>query len=287
MKIKKGLLMEGGAMRGMFTAGIIDVLLENGIEFDGAIGVSAGAVFGCNYKSRQIGRTIRYNKRFCNDKRYCSLWSLITTGNLYNAEFDYHQLPAVEDPFDNETFTRNPMSFYLVATDIVSGEAKYKQIVTADYNELEWMRASASIPALARPVEVDGLKLLDGGIADSLPIRKWLEMGYGKNVIILTRPKDYIKKKMPFIWLMNLMWGRKFPGLISDVKVRHERYNNSRELIWQMEKEGSAFVFCPETDLGIGASEKNPEELERVYQIGRKIACDRLRQLKEFMAEKA
>lgn len=276
--------MEGGAMRGMFTAGVIDVLMENGIEFDGAIGVSAGACFGCNYKSRQIGRVIRYNKRFCRDKRYCSIKSLLTTGNMYNADFDYHQLPEKEDPFDYDTFIHNPMVFYIVATDIVSGEPKYKQLVTADYNELEWMRASASIPGISRPVEVDGLKLLDGGIADSIPIKKWLEMGYSKNVVILTRPRDFTKRKLPFIWLMNLVWGKRFPGLIKDVKIRHEKYNQSRTKIWELEEEGSAFIFCPEQDLGIGASEKNPDELERVYQEGRKIAEKRLAGLKEFMS---
>ena len=141
--------MEGGAMRGMFTAGVIDVLMENGIEFDGSIGVSAGACFGCNYKSKQIGRAIRYNMKYCNDKRYCSLWSLIKTGNLYGADFCYKELPEKLDIFDNKTYNENPMEFYVVCTDVQNGETIYKKCETADRNEIEWMRASASMPLVS------------------------------------------------------------------------------------------------------------------------------------------
>ena len=144
--MKTGLVMEGGAMRGLFTAGVIDVMMEKEIEFDGAIGVSAGAAFGCNYKSKQIGRALRYNINDCKDKRYCSMKSLITTGNLYGAEFCYHELPDKLDIFDCETFENNPMEFYLVCTDVLTGKPIYKKCEKADYDCLEWMRASASMP---------------------------------------------------------------------------------------------------------------------------------------------
>ena len=167
---KTGLVMEGGAMRGMFTAGVLDVLLENGIEFDGAIGVSAGATFGCNFKSKQIGRAIRYNKRFCKDWRYCSLRSLITTGDLYGAKFCYDTLPNQLDIFDTETYRANPLKFYCVASDCETGKPVYKELETCDAKDLTWMRASASMPLASKVVEVDGYKLLDGGMTDSIPL---------------------------------------------------------------------------------------------------------------------
>lgn len=170
-KIKKGLVMEGGAMRGMFTAGVIDVLLENNIVFDGAVGVSAGAVFGCNYKSKQIGRAIRYNKTYCNDPRYVSLRSFLQTGNLYNEQFAYHEVPEILDPFDSHTFASNPMEFYVVCTDMVTGNAVYHRCEHGTTEDIEWMRASSSMPLVSKVVKIDNLSLSDGGTADSIPIR--------------------------------------------------------------------------------------------------------------------
>lgn len=164
-----GLVMEGGAMRGLFTAGVIDVFLENDITFSAAVGVSAGAAFGCNFKSRQNGRVLRYNKRFCNDKRYCSFESLVKTGDLYGADFCYREIPEVLDPFDNDAFEQNPMAFYVVATNVYTGEPVYKRLDKVDGDCYEWMRASASMPMVSRPVKVGGYTLLDGGMSDSIP----------------------------------------------------------------------------------------------------------------------
>ena len=189
--MKKGLILEGGAMRGMFTAGVIDVMMENGIEFDGAIGVSAGAAFGCNYKSRQIGRAIRYNMRFCNDPRYCGLRTLLKTGDLYSKDFCYKEVPLKHDIFDFETFRNNPMEFYVVCTDVETGKPVYKKCDNFDNNNFEWIRASASMPIVSNIVEIDGTKLLDGGVADSIPIRYFESIGYDKNVVILTQPRGY------------------------------------------------------------------------------------------------
>ena len=124
--MKTGLVLEGGAMRGMFTAGVLDVLMEHNIQLDGAVGVSAGAVFGCNYKSHQIGRTIRYNTEYCTDKRYASFGNLLRTGNLYSEQFCYHTVPEKLDPFDTEAFRENPMDFFVVCTDVRTGEPIYR-----------------------------------------------------------------------------------------------------------------------------------------------------------------
>ena len=168
--MKRGLVLEGGAMRGLFTAGVIDVMMEHGIDFDGMVGVSAGSSFGCNFKSRQPGRVLRYNLRFGRDPRYMGLRSLLKTGNLVGAEFAYHVLPLELDIFDSQTFESNPMEFYMVCTDVSTGETVYHRMDKVDYDSLEWLRASASMPVVTRPVKVnDGRLLLDGGISDSIP----------------------------------------------------------------------------------------------------------------------
>ena len=200
--MKKGLILEGGAMRGMFTAGVIDVMMENRILFDGAVGVSAGAAFGCNYKSGQIGRVIRYNTKYCNDPRYCGIRSLIRTGNLYNTDFCYGEVPLKQDVFDFDAYKNNPMAFYVVCTDIETGKAVYRKYDGMEDHGFDWIRASASMPLVSQIVEIDGQKLLDGGIADSIPVRFFERIGYDRNIVVLTQPADYQKKKnrlMPLI----------------------------------------------------------------------------------------
>ena len=169
--MKTGLVLEGGAMRGMFTAGVLDVLMEHGIVLDGAIGVSAGAVFGCNYKSHQIGRVIRYNTQYCNDKRYASFGNLLRTGNLYSEQFCYHTVPEKLDVFDAKAFAENPMDFFVVCTDVRTGDPIYHKCRTGDAEDIQWMQASASMPLAAKIVKIGHYQLLDGGIADSIPVR--------------------------------------------------------------------------------------------------------------------
>ena len=164
-EVKTGLVLEGGAMRGMYTAGILDVLMEEKIQVDGVIGVSAGAVFGCNYKSGQIGRTLRYNMKFCGDKRYGTLHSLLKTGDIYDVDLCYHQIPEILDPFDNEAFVKNPAEFFVVCTDVETGKAVYHKCTDCGRDDLKWMQASASMPLVSKVVEIDGYKLLDGGVA--------------------------------------------------------------------------------------------------------------------------
>jgi len=282
--MKTGLIMEGGAMRGLFTAGVIDVMMEEGIEFDGAIGVSAGAAFGCNYKSKQIGRVIRYNTNYCNDKRYCSLKSLITTGNLYGAEFCYHELPDKLDLFDYEAFNNNPMEFYLVCTDVLTGKPVYKKCEKADYDCLEWMRASASMPLASKIVEIDGYKMLDGGVSDSVPIKYFESIGYDRNIVILTQPKSYVKRKNSLIPLMKIAL-RKYPKLIEAMEMRHEMYNETIGYICEKEKNGEILVIRPEGDLPVGRTEKDPEKLREAYEIGRKQAQEKLEKIKEFLGK--
>lgn len=281
--MKKGLVLEGGAMRGMFSAGVIDVLMENNIEFDAVVGVSAGAAFGCNYKSKQIGRTIRYNMKYIKDPRYCSFRSLIKTGDMFGKDFCYNEIPNKLDPFDNETFKKNPVEFYVVATDINNGKAVYKKLDSADGYGLDYMRASASLPLVSKPVKIDGKELLDGGIADSIPLEFFINKGYEKNLVILTQPKDYIKKKNSLLPLMKISL-RKYPKLIEAMANRHILYNNQIKYTEDAEKNGSAFIIRPSEKLPIGRLEKDPEVLKAVYDLGRKEAIKNLDKIKAYLS---
>lgn len=280
--MKYGLVMEGGAMRGMFTAGVIDVFMENGIEFDGAVGVSAGAAFGCNYKSNQPRRVIRYNTRFCRDKRYCSFLSLIRTGNIFGADFCYHEIPEKLDIFDCKTFNNSPVEFFVVCTDVETGKPVYHKMTKADYNELEWMRASASMPVVSRIVEVDGKKLLDGGISDSIPLKFMEKSGYYRNVVILTQPRDYVKKPSSMARRFRLLL-RNYPNLIKAMNNRHKMYNAELKYIKRSEQTGKAFVIAPPEKLPVGHIEHNPDVLREVYRIGRNTANEYLDDVISFM----
>ncbi len=281
--VKTGLILEGGAMRGMFTAGIMDVMLEAGITFDGIIGVSAGAVFGCNYKSRQIGRVLRYNTKYCRDPRYCSYRSLIFTGDLYGADFCYRKLPNELDIFDTETFIRSPEEFYVVTTDVESGEAVYHRCSDCGENDLLWMRASASMPLVSRIVKADGRKMLDGGIADSIPLRYFEKIGYRRNIVVLTQPWDYVKEKNKMLPLMRAVF-RRYPHLLETMAHRHENYNETRRYIREQEQKGIVLVLCPDEKLPIIRTERDPEKLRAVYEIGRSTALRELEKIRAFAA---
>ncbi len=269
-------------MRGMFTCGVIDVLMENEIAFDGAIGVSAGAVFGCNYKSRQIGRAIRYNKRYARDPRYCSLRSLLKTGDLYGADFCYRVLPDILDPFDREAFGSNPLPFYVVATDIATGGPVFHLCSDGGWEDIEWMRASSSMPLVSRPVELEGRLLLDGGISDPVPYAFMDTLGYDRNLVILTQPAGYRKKKSAAMPLFHIFM-RKYPALVRAMADRHAVYNAQTAEVARQESLGRFLVIRPPKPLGIRRTEGDPEELERVYQTGRDEARRRLDEIRIFL----
>ena len=278
--MKKGLVLEGGAMRGMFTAGVTDVMMENGISFDGIIGVSAGAAFGCNYKSAQNGRVIRYNLKYSHDKRYCSFYSLLTSGNLYNAEFCYHTLPNDLDRFDFRTYKSNPTEFFVVATDVETALPVYKKLDTLDYEGLEWLRASASMPIVSKPVEICGKKFLDGGISDSIPLKYFESIGFSKNIVVLTQPESYSKKNASPILSLFL---KKYPAIKNAMKNRAQMYNEETAYVFERKKAGQTLVICPEKPLGISRTEKDSGELRRVYEIGRNLCKEKLGDIKNFL----
>ncbi len=282
--MKKGLVLEGGAMRGLFSAGVIDILMENNLLPDGVIGVSAGAAFGCNIKSKQPGRVIRYNKKLAHDWRYASFRSLLTTGDYFGGEYAYHYMPRHLDYFDVETFNNNPMEFWAVCTNVGTGKAVYKRLMEVDNNCLEYIRASASMPIAARIVTVEGKKLLDGGIADSIPLRFFQEQGYDRNLVVLTQPANYVKEPNKLIPLMRL-WLRRHPRIIRALEQRHIMYNNQLEYVRQEEKKSNTLVLRPETVLTIGHLSHNPDDMQATYEHGRKVATKHLEEIKAFFSE--
>lgn len=281
--MKKGLILEGGGMRALFTAGILDVMMEERITVDGTVGVSAGATFGCNYKSVQPGRPLRYNLRFMKDPRYMGWRTLLKDGNLVSAEFSYHTMPTELDIFDAETFAANPMEFHVVCTDVYTGKPVYKKLTHVDYDCLEWLRASASMPIVSRPVEVGGYKLLDGGIADSIPLRYFQDLGYERNIVILTQPKGFTKKRTKLMPAFHL-FTRRYPAIVKAMGRRHLMYNAQLEYLQQQEEEGRILLIYPPEPLPIGRTEQNEKKMRHVYGLGRRMGLDRLEEIKAFLA---
>ena len=282
--MKTGLILEGGAMRGLFTAGILDVFTEKGIKFDGMIGVSAGAVFGCNFKSAQAGRTLRYNVKYCKDPRYCSYRSLIKTGDLYGADFCYNKIPFELDVFDNDAFAANPMEFHVGCTDVVTGKPVYRKIDVCDRESLEWMRASASMPLVSRIVEVGGKKMLDGGISDSIPIKYFESIGYDRNVVVLTQPRGYVKQRNKMLPIVKATLG-KYPGIYEAMKIRHEMYNETTAYIAEKEKKGEILVIRPKAPLPTGHIEHDAENLRQAHRLGVEAANENIEKIVQFLSK--
>lgn len=271
-------------MRGLFTAGIIDVMMEARIEPDGLIGVSAGAAFGCNYKSRQIGRAIRYNKAFAHDSRFCSWQSLLKSGDLYNAEFGYHVIPTKYDVFDNAAYDANPMAFIAVCTDVETGKAVYKSLPKVTPTTYDWIRASASMPLASRVVELEGYKLLDGGVADSIPLEYFERQGYERNVVILTQPLGYQKEPNRLMPLMRVVL-RKYPLMLKAMYNRHLMYNRQLAYVAEAERQGRCLVIRPDGPIPIGHISHDADEMKRVYELGRSMGERNIEKIKQYLCE--
>lgn len=279
--MRKGLVLEGGAMRGLFSAGVMDVMMERGVTFDGIIGVSAGAAFGCNYKSGQIGRAIRYNMRFAHDKKYCSVQSFLKTGDLFGAEYAYHIVPEEYDKFDNEAFEQNPTEFYVVCTDVKTGKPIYKKCTRGGHQTYDWIRASASMPVVSHVVELEGYQLLDGGMTDSIPLAYFQKIGFLRNIVILTQPMGYQKTPNPLMPLISVGL-RHYPQALAAMKQRHEMYNQQLAFVEEEEKKGNTLVIRPLEKLPIGHTSHDPDEMKRVYDIGREMGEQRIHDILSF-----
>ncbi len=278
---KIGLVLEGGAMRGMFSAGIIDVFIENDIKFDGVIGVSAGAVIGINLLSKQKGRALAFNLQFIRDKRYMSLSNLIKTGNMMDKDFAYYTVPVKYYPFDFETYRASGTPYYACVTNLETGEAEYFEVTDFDFG-MEVLRASSSLPFVSTPVMLGGKPYLDGGVADSIPFEHMFELGYDRLVVVLTRDSDYRKSPMPEL-PVKLAYGR-YPAFEHRLLDRHNEYNESVARLSELEKEGKVFIIRPPSPLGIRRTERDLEKIKDVYNRGTARGKELLDKMKEFMA---
>ena len=280
--MKVGLVLEGGGMRGLYTAGVIDIMLDHDFEPDVVCGTSAGVTFGINLLSKQRGRVLRYNKRFVGDRRYISFHSWLTTGNMINKEFAYDLLPRELDPFDEEAFAASKTKFYATITNMHTGQAEYVHLKNA-WAQMDVVRASASLPIISRPVEWQGQKYLDGGLADNIPLDQCLEQGCDKVIIVLTRPMGYVREEK-LTTITRLCYPR-YKNLHRTVASRNENYNRRLEQILQLEREGKVFVFRPSEEISISRLEKDPVRLERVYNLGINDATRHWQAMEEYLAK--
>lgn len=278
--MKTGLVLEGGAMRGIYTAGVLDVFLENKIRPDGVIGVSAGAIHAASYVSEQFGRSLRYNIKYCRDPRYMSLRSLIKTGDLFGADFCYHELPEHLDPFDNDTFEHSPIEFYLTCTEVESGKPFYQKCDSIRGDLIDWVRASASMPLASRIVTMDGHNLLDGGITDPIPVSAFRNLGFPHSIVVLTRPEGYRKKHSTAMPLIRRAF-RNYPALIAAMDRRHHVYNAELDEVERLSRKGEILVIRPSRYLKIRRTERNRDRIQQMYELGRQ---DALRALSDVLA---
>ena len=264
--MKTGLVLEGGGMRGLFSAGVLDALLElKELSVNGIVGVSSGALFGVNYVSKQKERAVRYNKKYADDKRYMGLHSWITTGNAVNKDFAFYELPCKLDVFDNEAFKKAETDFYVVMTNVESGKPEYVLIEDA-FAQMEYLRATSALPFASKIIEINGKKYLDGGISDSIPIDFCESLGYDKIIAVLTRPEGtYKEDKLGFLY--KLVY-RKYPNLVNSLLNMATDYEKVLVKIKDLENKGKIFVVRPPEVLKIGRLEKNRDKIQKVYDTG-------------------
>lgn len=280
--MKTGLVLEGGAMRGMYTAGVMDRMMDHDIHFDGVIGVSAGALFGVNYLSHQRGRVIRYNKKYNGHKDYMGLLPLLKEGNIVSTRYAYDRVPRLFDVFDNEAFKASGTDFYAVVTNLQTGQPEYMQVKDV-YEQMDVLRASGSMPFVSKPVQIDGQYYLDGGVSDSIPFAFFEKLGYDRLVVILTRDLAYRKKAMSPLMIEASY--HKYPEFAEQLKKRHEVYNRSVRMLKRKEEKGGIFVIRPSVPIQIKRIETDPDKLQQVYDEGMKDATEHMDQLLEYLGK--
>ena len=278
--MKVGLVLEGGAMRGMYTAGVLDVFLENDIKIDGIVGVSAGVLFGVNYPSKQKGRVLRYNKKYAPDKRFMGISSYLKTGNIINKEFAFYDVPFNLDVFDQKAYEESGIDFYATITNVDTGKPEYVKLENV-FEQMELLRATSAMPFVSKMVELDGKKYLDGGISDSIPVEKCKELGYEKIIVVLTRPIEYRKKKANSI-LTKLKYS-KYSNLCDVINNRYKNYNSSVDKVIDMENKKEIFVIRPSKQVNIKRIERDENVLQEMYDLGVSDCNILLNELKNYL----
>lgn len=275
-----GLVLEGGGMRGLYTAGILDAMLDKNFQVNGIIGVSAGALFGVSYVSKQRGRSLRYNQKYASDPRYMSFKSLITTGNFVNKDFAYYELPLKLDIFDEESFSKSKTDFYATVTNVETGKPEYLKIINATI-QIEELRASSSLPFCSKIVKINDKLYLDGGISDAIPVNKCFEMGYDKVIVITTRPLNYRKTKSN--QLLPKIFYHRYPNFVKAINTRYQRYNDTLDQLQELEKQNKIFVIRPSKLIKINRLEKNPDKMQEIYNLGLQDFQDNYQALQKYL----
>jgi predicted patatin/cPLA2 family phospholipase len=283
MNMKKtALVLEGGAMRGMYTAAVLDVLMDAGIKVDAIYATSAGVLFGVNYLSGQKGRAIRYNKRFSRDKRYMGLYSLVTSGNIINRDFAFYEVPFTLDVFDDEAYKKSKTKMVATVTNVQTGGVEYMEIGSV-LEQMEVLRAASAMPFVSHMVELDGQLYLDGGLSDSIPLKKCQEDGYERIVVVETRPEGYRKGKTNPI--AAKVFYSKYPNLVETINNRYKAYNAILQEIEELDAKGEIVLVRPTKDLKLGRIESNPDRLQEMYDLGIEDAKRLLPQIKTYLAK--
>lgn len=277
-----GLVLEGGGLRGVFSSGILDYMLEKNIDFPYVIGVSMGALNASSYISKQAGRSFRVPLNHINNPRYLSLWNLLKDGSLFGMDFIFNKIVYELDPFNFDSFEQSNQKFVIVAADCIEGKASYFEKGDLDRKQLiKALMASSSLPYISKMIEIDKKQYLDGGIIDAIPIEKALEDNIQKPVIILTRPYGY-RKKDSGILLSKLLY-KNFPQLKEMIKNKASNYNRQIELIEKLEKENKVFVIRPDKAIQMGRTEKNKKKLTDAYNYGYETMKKEEIRLKEWL----
>lgn len=279
-----GLVLEGGAIRGIYTAGVLDVLMEHGVQADVVVGVSAGAIHGCSYVSGQHGRSIRYYRKYRRDKHFMGLYSLLTTGDIVGARFCYEDLPLRLDPFDEEAFEAAPVDFYATVTNLETGRAEY---ILCDElrpgSKMDVIRAGASMPLCSRTVRWNGGLYLDGGVADSIPYARMAGLGCPKSIVVLTQPAGYLKR--PASMAPFAARYRKYPAFVEAMRRRDQVYNAEVCAVEQAAAAGDAFLIRPSRNIHVGRMERDMEVINAQYELGRRDAAAAMPRLKHWLEE--
>lgn len=273
-----GLVLEGGGMRGIYTAGVLDCLMDHGISIPNIYGVSAGACHGVSYVSNQRGRAARTILDFVDQRDYASFYNLATTGDYFGEELIYRRIPDELVPFDYDAYKMSGATLYSVVFNCRTGETEYLP-ATDMRQHMEYIKASASLPMLSRMVKIGQGEYLDGGISDSIPLARSMKDGNAENLVVLTQHRGYEKKPMSMIPLLRLRYKR-YPLLSDALAVRHERYNEQLSLVYQQEMEGNAIVIQPSTPVQIGRMEKDTGRLTALYDQGYTDAKEKIEAIK-------
>ena len=279
-----GLVLEGGGMKGIYTAGVLDFFLDKGLEFSSCYGVSAGACHLCSFLSKQRGRAYDISVDYLEDKNYCSISSLLRTGDLFGVKMCYDDIPNRLNPYDYDAFNAYPGRAFAVVTNIETGRPEYLRLREM-HRDILAVRASASLPLVSRTVRIDGKPYLDGGLSDSVPIMHSILDGNRKNVVVLTKEVGYRREPAGNLGLIRLRYA-KYPKVYELMAGRHVAYNRMLDYLEAQEKNGQAFVIRPQKKSGVGRVEKDKEKLRLLYEEGYQEASESYERLMAYLEEK-